>query len=656
MKVLHGFCILALLALINNSNGSQLINRGNYQFPELHLDTENYLNEPCSPLNDVWGFDTEDSSYAVVGASNGVAIVDVSNRTAGFSVVSFPYVGCITEWRDMKTYQNYLYVVNDYTTLCDCSEEQQPCQQQLVIEYLEEEQEFRAAGGHAQKPLSDFPDGVSGLLVIPMSDTYACSPLTEDLTGKIAFVDRGNCSFTEKTLIVQQANASGIVIASDSQDTIYPSMSGNNTGIEIPGLLIGSTDADTIKSLMGDGINVTAVLDSTNRRNSSLYSGPDGWYILDITDPENVLVANQTNEFFDYAHNILVDPLDRPLAYVCGQSSNSFNSTGGVIVFDLSDPVAPQLIAEFSTSYIHDIEVELREDGDIVLYGCAIYDGLFYVLNVTDPWNNPDLNNEVISVTTTISWPHNSAQTEDGAFLYITHEEFAYPVTVYDSRDLTNLTYVSEFSVNAEEGTSPHNVMVDGTQLWMSYYSEGVLVYDISEDPTSPQQIGQFDTSDYENGFHGVWGIFPYTREENVVYASDIESGLWVLELVGDPTPSNSPIPVPSSAPSGIPSPTPNPLPSASANTTSTYEESTYDETSTTGINTNTTTTDGDGDGDGSDDNTLLWITVSVGVVAAILIIFVIAAGVAFFIIRKRVTKQSSNDDFDGRIDEDDLF
>ena len=43
---------------------------------------------------------------------------------------------------------------------------------------------------------------------------------------------------------------------------------------------------------------------------------------------------------------------------------------------------------------------------------------------------------------------------------------------------------------------------------------------------------GHTDTNTYDSGFHGVWGVFPFSgHDETIVYASDIENGLWVLEL-----------------------------------------------------------------------------------------------------------------------------
>lgn len=346
----------------------------------------------------------------------------------------------------------------------------------------------------------------------------------------------------------------------------------------------------------------------------------------------------------------ILDPLDRPFIYVCGQSSNSFEDIGGVLVFDVTIPTAPRLVSNFSTAYIHDMEIVQREDGSIVLYGCAIYDDVLYIIDVSDPLAHPNLNDQVIAVVQTISSPHNTAQTEDGAYLYITHEEYSYPVTIWNSTDLTNLQYVSSFSINPEQGTSPHNAMINGDYLWMSYYSEGVAVYDISEDPTSPVQLGQYDTSPaYDGGFHGVWGIYPYTPIENQAYASDIETGLWIVKLVGT-TPSSSPSPIVSS---NVTTATATPSFGSSVTPTpSVTVNGTNPQNNGTSSNTDATKSTADTGG-----NTFLWISISAGVILAIILIVVVAAIVGFFIYKKRVNKGNSvSDDFDGRIDEDDLF
>ena len=105
-------------------------------------------------------------------------------------------------------------------------------------------------------------------------------------------------------------------------------------------------------------------------------------------------------------------------------------------------------------------------------------------------------------------------------------------VTIWNVEDLDNIEPVGEMSVHVERSTIPHNVYINGDLMWMSYYSEGVVSYDISEDPANPVLIGHYDTSPFDTGFHGVWGIYPYVPDNiNVTYASDIEAGLFYLEL-----------------------------------------------------------------------------------------------------------------------------
>ncbi len=63
-------------------------------------------------LNDVWGYATPDRvEYALVGARTGVSIVSLANPTA-LTEVAF-VEGESSNWRDIKTWQHYAYVVNE---------------------------------------------------------------------------------------------------------------------------------------------------------------------------------------------------------------------------------------------------------------------------------------------------------------------------------------------------------------------------------------------------------------------------------------------------------------------------------------------------------------------------------------------------------------
>jgi hypothetical protein len=78
-----------------------------------------------------------------------------------------------------------------------------------------------------------------------------------------------------------------------------------------------------------------------------------------------------------------------------------------------------------------------------------------------------------------------------------------------------------------------HNVMVRGDTAFISWYSDGIQVVDFS-DPFAPRHVAQFVPPDLPdpNGFFPakalVWGVFV---REDLVFASDINGGLYVLRL-----------------------------------------------------------------------------------------------------------------------------
>ena len=65
--------------------------------------------------SDVWGWSAPDGSeYAIVGTHLGLAFVNVTTLEL-VQTISGPRNGCTKYWRDMKTYQHYLYCVSECT-------------------------------------------------------------------------------------------------------------------------------------------------------------------------------------------------------------------------------------------------------------------------------------------------------------------------------------------------------------------------------------------------------------------------------------------------------------------------------------------------------------------------------------------------------------
>ncbi|MBK7380050.1 MAG: T9SS type A sorting domain-containing protein [Ignavibacteriales bacterium] len=85
-------------------------------------------------------------------------------------------------------------------------------------------------------------------------------------------------------------------------------------------------------------------------------------------------------------------------------------------------------------------------------------------------------------------------------------------------------------------GTTPvHNLFIKGNYAYISYYKQGLVVLDIT-DPTNPFMAGWYDTYTPTTGtYNGAWGCYPYLPSGNILI-SDINSGLWVLDFLLDPT------------------------------------------------------------------------------------------------------------------------
>ena len=67
--------------------------------------------EYSNELSDIWGYATPDGEYALVGVYNGISVVDVTNTANPNELGFFPGPGSI--WRDLKTWGNYLYCINE---------------------------------------------------------------------------------------------------------------------------------------------------------------------------------------------------------------------------------------------------------------------------------------------------------------------------------------------------------------------------------------------------------------------------------------------------------------------------------------------------------------------------------------------------------------
>lgn len=86
-----------------------------------------------------------------------------------------------------------------------------------------------------------------------------------------------------------------------------------------------------------------------------------------------------------------------------------------------------------------------------------------------------------------------------------------------------DVPFINDLSAAGDGFWSIHNTEVAGTIAYSSWYSNGIVALDVS-DVTNITMIGQF----VPPGFPEIWGVA--IGEDGLIYASDVGSGLWILE------------------------------------------------------------------------------------------------------------------------------
>jgi hypothetical protein len=174
------------------------------------------------------------------------------------------------------------------------------------------------------------------------------------------------------------------------------------------------------------------------------------------------------------------------------------------------------------------------------------------------------------SVSVGFNSNHSTWTSEDGNYLYSAREindsNAANPgdIRVYNVSDpaaplLVNRISMSDLGIVA---VTPHNPVVMGNKLYVSWYQAGTQVFNISQ-PENPVRIGEYDTwpaqfteADLEQvrrsnakfdpnevicgvntldgqlitGYNGNWAVFPFLGEDRVLLG-DLATGLYIIDV-----------------------------------------------------------------------------------------------------------------------------
>jgi choice-of-anchor B domain-containing protein len=262
------------------------------------------------------------------------------------------------------------------------------------------------------------------------------------------------------------------------------------------------------------------------------------------------LVHSNTTTFLR-CHNIWIDTTAGRL-YCAGTNSRN----DGIIVFDIkTNPASPTLCgnmalrtaASSSSGYVHDVHVSGGK-----MYCSHIYVGRMDVYNIA-AINSWQPGNSIITTYTRLgfvkvpnsAYNHSSYLTEDKTKLIMAEETHGRPLSIVDITTPSNITVTSTIYSCTEcitgqnvapqgKGSLVHNPFVKGNLLFLAYYHEGLVVYDI-QNPATPTKVAYFDT-DYPNrstnyaDYYGAWGTYPYYSSGKII-VSDVLNGLFILNL-----------------------------------------------------------------------------------------------------------------------------
>jgi choice-of-anchor B domain-containing protein len=278
--------------------------------------------------------------------------------------------------------------------------------------------------------------------------------------------------------------------------------------------------------------------------------GDQGRSSLQIFDlkylPDSVHKVYDTDTLCQDAHCLFFDNDRLYLTFNKYPRKSGSIIQSAMTVASVANPEAPVFIADlkpgFHTTqgvktanfvFVHDVFV--RND---TAY-CCVGDQGIYIYNYKDP-QNPVL---ITSFTADANdgFNHSCWLTADGNELVNAIETAGKPVTLFDVsglKDTANHNITMEklctFDSHADKGSIGHNPFIKGKLIFMSYYHDGVVVFDMS-DPRHVKEVASYDTYPQNkdgvyDGFNGCWNVYPYFASGTII-ASDITNGLIVLKM-----------------------------------------------------------------------------------------------------------------------------
>ena len=234
----------------------------------------------------------------------------------------------------------------------------------------------------------------------------------------------------------------------------------------------------------------------------AMNTGSGGVDIVDLSDPTQPVFLSHIDTG---SHNVFID---NNLLY----TTSSGTATR---VYDVSDPTSPVLWHSFDQG-VHDMTVIGNR-----VYTSSFSAGtrIFDISNMSATVPPVELGRILTGSSTHSSW-----STPDGTVLINAREQNGADVGLFDIADISNPSIFARIHANdfaSFRFTLPHNPLLVGDTLYVSWYSVGLQAFDVS-DPSRPIHLGRFDTA-------SNWGVYPFLGPDKIL-VSDIDDGFYILD------------------------------------------------------------------------------------------------------------------------------
>ena len=223
---------------------------------------------------------------------------------------------------------------------------------------------------------------------------------------------------------------------------------------------------------------------------------------------------------------------------------------------DIGGPFDPGQGCDADPNYGH--SAQMSADGKLVFV--SYWDSGFVALDVNDP-ANPVFKGRTLYPTNADGDAHSSSYDDSRKLLFTADEDFCANsgpsiekgmgyLRVYDYSNLAAPVQIGEYRTPNSMGTDNqaggdyviHNPLVVGSEIFLSWYSDGVRIVDAAN-PSALREVAYFVPPSANNPVKPsqrgvlsnapqVWGV-AYDPVSGLIYASDMNSGLWILRRTG---------------------------------------------------------------------------------------------------------------------------